>query len=122
MALRVFIVEDDEAVRDSLQVLLDASGFATVGFEAGDTFLQMHEVAPCDCVILDLNLPGKITGLEVLAELSEPGSIVPVVIVTGEYFPAPTQAYLKDKAFAYLEKPVPTEELLAVLRHATGTS
>ncbi len=118
MTRRVFIVEDDEAVRDSLRMLLEAARFTTVGFATGEAFLRFHEVEPCDCVILDLNLPGK-NGFDVLAALSELQATVPVVVVTGESTRL-ERAALADGAVAFLAKPVDGDDLLAVLERAIG--
>lgn len=75
------IVDDDEAVRDSLQVLLETMGYATKAFESGPQFLEACPTLGADCVLLDVRMP-KMNGLEVQQHLKETLPSLPVIIVT----------------------------------------
>src|ERR1700754_5116560 len=81
----ICIVDDDEAVRDSLCMLLESGGLATRSYESADAFLA---AGPQDmaCRILDLHMPGT-SGLELLRQLRRRGLSQPVIVVSGRRDP-----------------------------------
>lgn len=81
----VYIVDDDEAVRDSIRLLLESSGFAAQEFASADLFLK-SETADMGCLLLDLHMPG-ISGLELLRLLRSRGIRRPVIVVSGRRDP-----------------------------------
>jgi two-component system response regulator FixJ len=112
----VYIVDDDNAVRDSLALL-----FKTVRMNAR-TFISPHEFLACSdlahpgCILLDLRMP-ELNGLEVLTRLHERSEMMPVLIVTG-YGNAPTAVRaVKLGAKEFLEKPVNEEFLIERVQH-----
>jgi two-component system, LuxR family, response regulator FixJ len=115
----IFIIDDDEPTRDSLQSLLEAHGFETREFADGRTFLDGERSTDDDCLILDLTMPGM-NGFEVLAELRRRGDSVPVIIVTAHADPATRSRAAACGALAVLEKPYRASELLALVRRALG--
>lgn len=105
------VVEDDEAVRGSLEALLDAWSFTVAAFADGESYLA--EASPDDAyaVLLDVRLPGQ-DGLGVLRELRRRGVRVPVLILTGHGdVPMAVQA-LRDGADDFVEKPFDDADLV----------
>jgi two-component system response regulator FixJ len=110
----IYIVDDDEAVRDSLRLLLIAMGFAVEDFADADSFFARGAPHQGKCLILDVNLPGA-SGLEVLARLREEGSALPVVMVSGAGDAAARRRALELGAAAFLDKPVAFDLLRGTL-------
>lgn len=77
----IYIVEDDDGVRDSTRVLLEVLGFAVKDFADAESFLQATEGRDADCLIVDLNLPG-ISGLDLLELLRTRGVRTPAIMMT----------------------------------------
>jgi two-component system response regulator FixJ len=115
----IFIVDDDEATRDSLRLLLEAHGFETGEFADGRTFLNGARPADGDCLILDLTMPGM-NGFEVLGELRRRGDSPPVIIVTANADAATRNRAAAAGALGMVEKPHRAAELLALVRRALG--
>jgi two-component system, LuxR family, response regulator FixJ len=109
----VFIVDDDDAVRDSLALLLGLRGYATRSFARGEDFLSAIDRRASGCILLDLRLPG-IDGLAVQAEIAARGIGLPIIMLTAHGDAANARAALKAGAFDFLEKPIDD----AVLRTA----
>ena len=101
----VYIVDDDNAVRDSLSLLLGLRGYATKSFATGDEFLAVVDAATPGCVLLDLRMPGT-EGLGVQSALAARGVRMPVIVLTAHGDAASARAALKAGAFEFLEKPV----------------
>jgi two-component system response regulator FixJ len=117
----VAIVDDDEAVRDSLALLLRLHGCDVKAFAAGGPFLEWAGSKPVDCVLLDLRMHG-LTGLDVQAALARRGLDYPVILLTAHGDVATTRAALKAGAFDFIEKPFDDAVLLATIRAANEAS
>lgn len=115
----IYIVDDDEATRDSLRLLLEAEGFDAREFAAGRPFLDYVRPAEGDCLILDVHMPGM-SGLDVLDELRRRGNRVPTIIVTARLDDVTRNRALAGGALAVVEKPPGIDELLAFVRTASG--
>ena len=116
----VVIIDDDEAVLDSLRVLLEAEGFDVQTFERASTFLQRFEGKLPRCLVTDVRMPGM-DGLELLQALSARGPLPPVIVITGHgEVPMAVQA-MKLGARDFLEKPFDPHALLASVRDALTT-
>ncbi len=113
----VFIVDDDNAVRDSLALLISLRGFPTRTFASADAFLE--EVRPdwAGCALIDLRMP-DMSGLEVQAALVERGIPLPIIIITAHGNVAATRQALKSGALDLIEKPIDDAELLEAIRAA----
>lgn len=113
----IFIIDDDEATRDSLRLLLECEGLPARDFASVGSFLERHRPAAGDCLILDVNLPG-IGGLDLLEALRRNRNPVPAVVITGR--PTPTNRRRAEAlgAVAMLEKPYAAEALLAAVGQA----
>ncbi len=116
----IFIVDDDDAVRDSLRFLLEAHGMTVEDFESTAGFAAAYRPHPRSCLVLDLHLP-EVGGLDYLASLKKHGSDLPVIMVTGRGDDASRERAFALGAFAFLEKPVDDQELLSAISRALGT-
>ena len=101
----VHVVDDDDAVRDSLALLLRLRGYRTRLFASGAALLADLGDTPHGCVLLDLVMPGQ-DGLAVHAALRARGNAMPVILLTAHGDAASARAALKNGAFDFLEKPV----------------
>jgi two-component system KDP operon response regulator KdpE len=115
--LRVLVVDDEPAIRRFLRLSFDAEGYQ-IG-EAGDgrSALAALQRSPADILILDLGLP-DIDGLEVIRELRESGSVIPVIVLSSRTDERAKVQALDLGADDYVGKPFGIEELLARIRTA----
>ena len=125
MSRNVYVIDDDEAMRDSLNFLLDSAGFAVTLFETAEQFLDALPQLAFGCVVSDVRMPG-IDGLELLKRLKALRSGFPIVVMTGHGdVPLAVEA-MKLGAMDFLEKPFEDERLIAMietaLRHAEPTA
>src|SRR5271167_1956977 len=82
----VIVVDDDEAVRESLRFLLDIAGYDVTTFESAQAYLDRVNREPATCMVLDQHMPNT-TGLELLAVLSQSGACLPTALITGSPSP-----------------------------------
>ncbi len=114
---RVFVVDDEPAVRKSLWRLLRSAGFEVEAFESPEEFLRALPPDSPGCAILDVSMPG-LDGLALQRELEARGSALPIVFLTGRAdIPQSVQA-MKRGAVDFLTKPVEAELLLRAVRQA----
>ena len=117
----IYIVDDNDAVRDSLRMLLEAEGFTVVDFASGAEFLHRARPAGQSCLLLDMHMPG-INGLELLEWLGGAKSPIPVVVMTGDPSLAAANTVARAGA-ALVEKPFVGRELLdAIEKSLRGSS
>jgi FixJ family two-component response regulator len=116
-AAAIFVVDDDEAVRDSLQLLLTAQGLDATAFGCGTSALAAIERTPPACLIADLNMPG-IDGIELLGALRARGIRLPVVLISGRIGRAGRQRALDAGIHVILQKPFTDDELIEAIRDA----
>ncbi|MDK9697673.1 MAG: response regulator [Siculibacillus sp.] len=110
-AVAVHVVDDDAAIRDSLDWLFRSRGLTVRLWESGEAFLAAWTPAMRGCVVLDVRMAGM-SGLDVLDRLEELTSLLPVVVLTGHGdVPVAVQS-LKKGAVDFLEKPVDGGELV----------
>ena len=113
----ITIVDDDDAVRDALSLLLTFRGWRCRNFASAETCLAAWQPEWRGCLLLDLRL-GGMDGLALQAELSARGSRLPVVFLTGHGDIAQARSALKGGAVDFLEKPYTEEALLDAVREA----
>ncbi|WP_020410498.1 response regulator transcription factor [Hahella ganghwensis] len=113
----VYVVEDDEPVRDSLLLLLKAEGYATKGYGNAAAFLEEDVVNLSGCLILDIRMPGM-TGMELHKKLLEMGCAIPVIFVTGHGDVAMAVEAMKLGAVDFVQKPYREEDLLEKVKQA----
>jgi two-component system, LuxR family, response regulator FixJ len=112
----VFVVEDDEAVRDSLRLLLESYGLAVEDYGSVEEFTESYRPQGRDCLILDHNLPGA-SGLDFLGARGAAVDL-PVILITGRGDPSARARALELGVAAYLEKPLDDQALIAAIRSA----
>lgn len=111
---RVYVIDDDEAMRDSLDFLLGAADFDVTLFESAQHFLDALPDAGFGCVLSDVRMPG-IDGIELLQRLKANRSTLPVLIMTGHGdVPLAVEA-MKLGAVDFLEKPFEDERLIGMI-------
>ena len=110
----IFIVDDDDATRDSLRLLVECEGFESRNFASGRLFLDGVRPTRGDCLILDVNMPGM-NGFEVLTELDRRGERIPVIVITARPDPS-TKRQAEAAGAALLEKPLVAGELLTLVK------
>jgi FixJ family two-component response regulator len=113
----VYIVDDDEAVRDSLRALLAAHGFAVDEFPSGSAFLDGHQSSMRGCVLLDVNLPG-IDGFSVLRLLIAEGAGLPVIMMSARADGGTYAVALEAGPFGFVHKPFVPGQLIALITGA----
>ena len=113
----VFIVDDDEALRDSLRWLLESAGLKVETHDSANSFLQSYYPGQSGCLLLDVRMPGM-TGLELQEQLESRDVRLPVVIMTGHGDVAMAVRALKAGAMDFIEKPFDDELLLTSIQRA----
>jgi FixJ family two-component response regulator len=110
----VYVVDDDEAVRDSLQWLLEGKDYRVRCFDSAESFLSRYDPREVACLIVDIRMPG-ITGLELQDRLLERKSPLPIVFITGHGDVPMAVNTMKKGAMDFIPKPFKEEELLSVV-------
>jgi two-component system response regulator FixJ len=113
----VCIIDDDEAIRESLRLLLYAGGLTSFVYESADTFLEEEEHPAFDCMLLDMRMPGT-DGLELFRILNKQHLPYPVIFITGHGDIPLAVAAIKLGAYDFLTKPFQDGELLEKVRSA----
>ena len=113
----VHIVDDDAAVRDSLDLLLRVRGYRTRTHESGEALLAAADGLEDGCIVLDLRMSGM-SGLEVQRRLAARGGELPIIILTAHGDAGSARDALKGGAFEFLEKPADDAMLLRAIDSA----
>ena len=117
----VYVVDDDEAVRDSLQWLLEGKDYRVRCFDSAESFLGRYESREVACLIVDIRM-GGMTGLELQDRLIERRSPLPIVFITGHGDVPMAVDTMKKGAMDFIQKPFNEEALLnlveRMLEHA----
>lgn len=113
----VHIVDDDEAVRNSLAFLLSTSGFAVRTHVSATAFLEQAPGIRHGCLITDLRMP-DMSGVELLRRLREAGSLVPAIVITGHGDVQMAVEAMKNGALDFIEKPFSDDILIDTIRRA----
>lgn len=113
----VYVIDDDESARQSLEFLLDVAGIRVRSFSSADAFLKSAPPLSGACVITDVRMPGT-NGVELAEKLKERDDAVPVIVITGHAdVPLAIQA-MKAGAADFIEKPFDDEAMLSAIRKA----
>ena len=113
----VHIIDDDEAVRDSLAFLLETAGLGARTYDSALAFLEHLPAAEPGCVVTDVRMP-HMSGLELVHKLNALESGLPVVVITGHADVALAVEAMKGGAVDFIEKPFDDDAILAALRAA----
>lgn len=117
MNAMIHIVDDDEAVRLSLHLLMRSFGMRAHAFGSAREFLEALSTETPDCLVLDLNMPGM-DGAELQETLAGRHSGIPVIAITGRPDSPLADRILAAGARVVLEKPVRERELMSAIEHA----
>ncbi|MBU6369622.1 MAG: DNA-binding response regulator [Betaproteobacteria bacterium] len=110
----IYVVDDDEAVRDSLQWLLEGKDYRVRCFDSAESFLSRYDPREVACLLVDIRMPG-ISGLELQDRLIERKSPLPIVFITGHGDVPMAVTTMKKGAMDFIPKPFKEEELLSVV-------
>ena len=113
----VHVVDDEPALRDSLEFLLAGAGYQVRTYPSAETFSVTAGSRAAGCVLTDLRLSGS-SGLDLIRSMSAQGSDLPVIVMTGHGDLASASEALRDGAADFLEKPFTEERLLGSVADA----
>ena len=117
----ISIVDDDDALRNSLDDLIRSIGFRTQGFPSADAFLSSNQPRDTACLILDVRMPGM-NGLDLQRQIVAANWRIPIIFITSHADDDARARALQAGAVAFLYKPFREEELLhaidAALKHS----
>ena len=116
-AVTVFVVDDDAAIRDSLQILLTNTGLSVATYESGLKFLEVFDPGMQGCLLLDVRMP-LMDGLELLSELQKRNCRMPVIIMTAHGEIKIAVQAMKLGASDFIEKPFQDNILIDTIRSA----
>ncbi len=113
----VFIIDDDEGIRDGLEMLLESSGLESRSFASGSAFLDVYDAKMTGCLILDIRMP-KMSGLEVQRKLKQLNCLIPIIFITGHGdIPMAVEA-MRLGAIDFIRKPFKEQDLIDRINEA----
>ena len=110
----VYVVDDDEAVRDSLQWLLEGKDYRVRCFDSAESFLSRYDPREVACLIVDIRM-GGMTGLELQSRLLESRSPLPIMFITGHGDVPMAVDTMKKGAMDFIQKPFKEDQLVALV-------
>jgi len=117
----VFVVDDDEAMRNSLRWLIESVGLAVECHDSAESFLDSYYPGRSGCLLLDVRMPGM-SGLELQEYLRRNEINIPVIIITGHGDVPMSVRAMKEGAIDFIEKPFNDELLLDAIRNALAVN
>lgn len=113
----VHVVDDDEAVRDAIGMLLDAAGLPHRCYDSADEFFAAYGVEQRGCLVLDVRMPGM-SGLELQEKLREVDAALPILFITGHGDVPMAVEAMRRGAFDFLRKPIDEATFVERIREA----
>ena len=113
----IYVIDDDDAVRQSLEFLLKTAGMKVRGFEHAKAFLDLLPQVQQGCVITDVRMP-EMSGIDLLSRLKDTNPELPVIVITGHGDISLAVEAMKIGATDFLEKPFDDDQLIAAVRAA----
>jgi FixJ family two-component response regulator len=110
----VYVVDDDEAVRDSVQWLLEGKGYRVRCFDSAESFLSRYDTREVACLLVDIRMDGM-TGLELQGRLIEIRSPLPIVFITGHGDVPMAVDTMKKGAMDFIQKPFKEADLVRLV-------
>jgi FixJ family two-component response regulator len=117
----ISIVDDDDALRNSLDDLIQSIGFRTQGFASAEAFLSSNQLCDTACLILDVRMPGM-NGLDLQRRIIAANWRIPIIFITSHADDVARERALEAGAVAFLYKPFREEELLNAIDAALNHS
>jgi FixJ family two-component response regulator len=114
----ICVIDDDILIRIGLEMALKKEGFAVRAFSSGCEFLEEGDLSEIGCIVTDIEMPGGVTGLDLLAETRKTAPDCPVVVMTGKGEGAFRSAALALGARAYIEKPASPRKIIDAIAGA----
>lgn len=115
----VYVVDDDEAFRDSLRWLLESAGYQVAMFPSAERFLAASRSENAICLLLDVRMAG-LSGIELQAELNRRGEEIPIIFLTGHGDVPMAVEAVKKGAIDFIEKPFANTRLLALIERVAA--
>ncbi|MCL1961241.1 MAG: response regulator [Desulfovibrionaceae bacterium] len=112
----VYVIDDDEAVRDSVQWLLEGQDFRVRCFESAEAFLARYDVREVACALIDIRMAGM-SGLELQERLLERHSPLPIAFITGHGDVPLAVDAMKKGALDFVQKPFKQEQIITLVEH-----
>lgn len=116
-AQQVYLIDDDDAVRDSMSMLLEASDLPCHSFTSADEFFDYYDGTQRGCLVLDIRMPGM-TGLELQQRLKAKESTLPIIFITGHGDVPMAVEAMRHGAADFLRKPVMEQDFLDRVQQA----
>jgi len=113
----VFVVDDDDRVRDAIGLLLESVKLPFEGFATASEFLNAYDVERPGCLVLDLRMPGM-SGMELQSRLRAMGATIPIVFVTAHGDVPTAVEAVKAGAVDFIQKPFQDQKLLDMIHQA----
>jgi two-component system, LuxR family, response regulator FixJ len=113
----VYIVDDDDAIRSAVRLLLKSVGLAATAVASAQEFLTTYDPQQPGCLILDVRMPGM-SGLELQQQLNMRGAIIPVIFITGHGDVPMAVEAMQQGAFDFLQKPFRDQDLIDRIQRA----
>ena len=113
----IYVIDDDEAVRDSMGMLLESADLPYRCFASADRFFAEHDGSQRGCLVLDIRMPGM-TGIELQQKLTQMGSSLPIIFITGHGDVPMAVEAMRRGALDFLRKPVNEENFLERITYA----
>jgi FixJ family two-component response regulator len=113
----IYVVDDDEALRDSIVWMLESSAYRVAAFDSAEAFLAAYRPDMNGCILLDVRMPGM-SGLELFDELTQRRCTLPVIFITGHGDVPMAVAALKKGAADFIEKPFTERDMLRLVEQS----
>ena len=110
----ISVVDDDEAMREALRLLMKSLGYTAQAFASAEDFLSSRQIPGTSCLIADVQMPGM-TGLELYHHLVAAGKTIPTILITAYPDDSMRERALGDGVVCYLSKPFDENDLLACI-------
>ena len=107
----IFVIDDDEGVRNSMRFLLKSIGLTTRALASAKEFLDIYQPSQAGCLVLDVRMPGM-SGLELQEQLNLRGAMIPVIFITGHGDVPMAVEAMQHGAFDFLQKPFRDQDLI----------
>jgi two-component system response regulator FixJ len=113
----IYVIDDDDAVRQSLQFMLKAAGITARTFESAKAFMEALPQITAGCIVTDVRMP-EVTGIDLLRHIMKNNPDLPVIVITGHGDISLAVEAMKIGAVDFLEKPFDGQQLLTAVRSA----